>query len=311
MADLKNEFSWSWSRHRAFESCLRRYYLQHYAFWGGWDPSSPAREIYIQKRLNSRPQWIGLTVHEAAEWLLKQVRRGEFPTRERAVERFMRQARRRIEESERGLYRQRPKKSPGFVDHYYDLGTAPDVWEADLAEIERQVDGLFDNDVFLRLSRVPERIVEIEELQQMRVGDVPVWVSLDVLVGDGEGGFVVIDWKTGREHNPETVAKQLGVYGAYVLDRYFGQAPGDPGELALNRVRAMYVNTRENSYETRDLTKEMLDSTVATVRDSAALMRTKLVDVSQNVAQEGDFPMVEEDSAECRRCHFRRQCGRE
>jgi len=250
-------------------------------------------------------------VHEAAEWLLKQVCRGEFPTPERAVERFMRQARRRIEESERGLYRQRPKKSPGFVDHYYDLGTPSDAWEADLEEIERQVRGLFDNDVFLRLSRVPERIVEIEELQQMRVGDVPVWVSLDVLVRDGDGGFVVIDWKTGREHNAEVVAKQLGVYGAYVLDRYLGQTPGASTDAAVSRVRAMYVNTRENSYETRDLSRDMLDSTVATVQESAALMRAKLVDVPQNSAREADFPRVEVGSSECGRCHFRRECGRE
>ncbi|MFT7519705.1 MAG: hypothetical protein ACI9MC_001848, partial [Kiritimatiellia bacterium] len=104
MAELKNEFSWSWSRHRAFGECARRYWLNHYAFWGGWSRGSPAREIYIQKKLNSRPQWIGTTVHEAAEWVLKQVVRGNYPQPERVEERFMREAKRRIEESERGIY---------------------------------------------------------------------------------------------------------------------------------------------------------------------------------------------------------------
>lgn len=311
MAELKNEFSWSWSRHRAFESCKRRYYLQHYGFWGGWSPSSPAREIYIQKRLNSRPQWIGLTVHEAAEWVLGQVRRGQFPPKERVVERFLRAAQRRVDESARGLYRQRPKKSPGFIDHYYDLDTPEEVWQADLDEIGRQIAGLFDNDVFLRLTRVPERIVEVEQLEQMLVGDVPVWVSLDVLVGDGEGGFVVIDWKTGREHDPETVARQLGVYGAYVLDRYFGQAPDGPGPRPVDQIRAMYVNLREGSWETRPLVEEQVQATVQTIGDSAAAMREMLTNPAENVARRQDFPMVDQGSAECARCNYRRECGRE
>ena len=81
MADLRNEFSWSWSRHRAFGDCQRKYWLQHYAFWGGWDPASPppVREIYIQKRLTSRGLWLGTLVHEAAEFVLGQVRHGRFP----------------------------------------------------------------------------------------------------------------------------------------------------------------------------------------------------------------------------------------
>ena len=310
MADLKNEFSWSWSRHRAFETCLRRYYLQHYAFWGGWDPGSEAREIYIQKKLNSRPQWIGTTVHQAAEWVLGQVRRGHYPPPERVVERYERAARRMVDESARGLFRIRPKKSPGFVDHYYDLNTPEDAWEADLQEISRQIRGLFDNRVFLRLTSVPGRIVEVERLEQLFVGDVPVWVSLDVLVSDGEGGFVVIDWKTGRAHDAETVVRQLGVYGAYVVQRYLRQDPGRVEADQLDRVKVMYVNLREETYDTRDLDLAAMRETLATIDTSSARMRELLVDVGENVAKEADFPMLEEGAEACAHCAFRRTCGR-
>jgi len=311
MADLKNEFSWSWSRHRAFRSCLRRYYLQHYAFWGGWESDSPAREIYIQKKLNSRPQWIGTTVHQAAEWVLKQVQRGHYPAPERVVERYERAARRTIDESQRGLYRFSPKHKPGFVDHYYALDTPSDAWEADLAEISRQIRGLFDNKVFLRLTRVPERMVEVEQLEQLHVGDVPVWVSLDVLVSDGDGGFVVIDWKTGRAHDGETVVRQLGVYGAYVVQRYLRRDPHQVDGELLDRVKVMYVNLREHSFDTRDLVVEGMQQTLQTIRTSAAGMRDLLRDVSENVADEADFPMLEEGAEACAHCPFRRSCGRD
>ena len=311
MAELKNAFSWSWSRHRAFQTCLRRYYLQHYAFWGGWEPGSDAREIYIQKKLTSRPQWIGITVHEAAEWVLGEVRRGHYPRPDRVVERFSRQARRMVDESARGLYKIRPKRSPGFVDHYYGQGTSPDAWEADFEEIARQIRGLFDNPVFLRLTRVPGRIVEVERLEQLSIGDVPIWVSLDVLVADGDGGFVVIDWKTGREHDAETVARQLGVYGAYVIDRYIGHDPALAPQQIIARIKAMYVNLRESSYETRPLDAPTLTQTLAIIRESAGRMRELLVDVEQNVANVEDFPMLAEGSAPCGRCAFRRTCLRE
>jgi CRISPR/Cas system-associated exonuclease Cas4 (RecB family) len=309
MGALKNTFSWSWSRHRALRTCPRKYWLQHYGFWGGWRRDHPAREIYIQKKLNSRPQWLGTTVHAAAEWVLGQLRRpgGAPPAPERVVERTLRAARRSIEDSEAGRFRDDPKRRPGFLDHYYELDTPADAWEADLSEIERQVSGLFDNGVFRRLARSTDRIAEVEQLRRLDLDGVPVWVSLDVLVEDGEGGFVVIDWKTGRHHDPDAVARQLGVYGLYVIRAYLGHLPE---EEAARRVKVMYVNLRHGDWETRELSGELLSETRDTVRTSAEAMRARLVDPAENTAREADFPPLPEGSPECAHCPYRRSCGR-
>lgn len=311
MADLKNEFAWSWSRHRAFQTCDRFYYLQHYGFWGGWENGAANREIYIQKKLSTRPMWIGITVHEAAEWLIGQIRQGHYPAPDRVVERTLRTARRAIEESERGIYRIRPKRSPGFVDHYYGLGTPRDAWAEDLAEIERQIRGLFENRVFQRLASVPERIVEVERLEQVRIAGVPVWVSLDVLVTDGSGGFVIIDWKTGKAHDADTVVRQLGVYGAYVLDRYLNAPPSRASEVLFGRIKGMYVNLRTGEHHVSDLDGPAVGTMVETVRASAAAMRERLQDTYRNIAIEDDFPKLPEGSEACARCVHRRACGRD
>ncbi|MCB9742026.1 MAG: hypothetical protein H6740_05470 [Alphaproteobacteria bacterium] len=34
MGELQNTFSWSYSRHGLFAQCRRKYWLNHYAFWG-------------------------------------------------------------------------------------------------------------------------------------------------------------------------------------------------------------------------------------------------------------------------------------
>jgi len=311
VAELKNEFSWSWSRHRAFQRCLRQYYLLHYGSWGGWDATSPAREVYVQKKLNSRAQWLGIAVHEAAEWVLNEVRRGHFPSPDRLVERTLRRGRIAIEESRAGMYRFNPKRSPGFVDHYYGLEPGEEAWAADLVELERQVRGLFENRVFLRLARVPERIREVERLETLRVEDVPVYVSLDVLVSDGDGGFVIIDWKTGKEHDSETVVAQLGVYGLYVFDRYFRIPPSASVERPVGKVTTMYVNLRTGHHEVHQPTDEVLVGTVEVIRTSAQAMRERLADRRENIAREDDFPRVDAGHPACTSCAFRRTCGRE
>lgn len=303
---FKNDFSWSWSRRSTFETCLRKYYYQHYGFWGGWKTSADAetRELYIQKKLLTRAQWMGIVVHEAAEWTLKAVSRGGFPPPEDVVARFGTQARRQILDSQHSRYLQNPKRFPGFVEHYYRSEEAD--WTPNLEEIERQVRGLFTNPVFLRLTSVAPRILEVEELRQIRIDDVPVWVSLDALVQDGNGGFVIVDWKTGQNHTSEKVMGQLGIYGLYVLDAYVP-------ETATPRpsIQAMYVNTRHSTYETVMIDQEAIDTAKRVVRDSAEKMRSFLRDIPENHANKADFPMLPEDSLRCQKCAYRRSCDRE
>jgi hypothetical protein len=300
--EFKNEFSWSWSRHQAFERCKRLYWYQHYGFWGGWKTSSPAREIYIQKRLNSRPQWLGTKIHEAVEWTLREVRAGRRPPPRYVVDRTLEQARREIEDSARERYRENPKKYPGFAEHYYGQSVSSADWDETLGEMERQLVGFFDSAVFLRLVRVPQQIVEIEELQQVELAGVPVWVSLDVLVRDEAGGFVVIDWKTGAAHDPATVVQQLGVYAAYVRQRYMS----DDGE-----VRVMYANLRHGDHEVRVVTGDLVTQAVGRIEKSASAMTSLLDDAAENIANVQSFPMLEEGSSVCATCVYRRSCERE
>jgi len=48
MGSFKNEFSWSISRDRIFQTCPRQYYYNYYGYWGGWEFNAPqrVRQIY-------------------------------------------------------------------------------------------------------------------------------------------------------------------------------------------------------------------------------------------------------------------------
>lgn len=304
MAAFTNDFSWSWSRHRALATCRRQYYFAHYGFWGGWnrDATPLARQLYLEKKLTTRGMWIGTAVHAAVEGVLKQVGRGRYPEPVDVVARVVAQAEAAVRDSRAGRYRENPKRYPGFACHYFGDPEDLDGLAEEAAEITTSV---FKNPALQRLSAVPERIREVERLEQLTVGDVPVWVSLDVLVADGQGGYVVIDWKTGSHHDLDQVRQQLGIYALYVLSRYLGGASSDVG-----RVKTMMVNLRSGEQEVHLCDDGHLAEATGLVRSSAATMRGLLRNILANEAHIDDFPVLEVGAPACERCLFRRSCGR-
>lgn len=301
MGELPNRFSWSFSRHVLFEDCPRSYYLSYYGAWNGWSRGAPprTRELYTQKNLTTAAMWVGTVVHEVAEGALQALQQGQQPWVERAVELALGRARGDIEASRQGRYRQDPKRTPGFQEHYYP-GAEPD-WDAELAEIQRQIHTLFDHPVFRRMLEVPERILEVELLRQHTIAEVPVWVRLDALMAGDEGRVVVVDWKTGRDHDEGEIGRQLGVYGIYVSERR---------GLPVEQVQALHVNLRYNTWTAHPIDPATLDLTRALVRRSADAMLERLVDRERNVAREEDFPLLPAGDARCARCRFRGDCGR-
>lgn len=304
MAELLNELVWSHSRAGAFAGCLRAYWFAYYGSWGGWKAEAPAevRDAWVQKKLTSRAMWTGTVVHGVAEHALRELREGRGPVPlEDAVRAALAGARRDIEGSESGAWLARPAKRVGFREHYYDEAVEPEAWSAALAEIERQVRVLWEQRTFRRLHEVPGRIRELEELRRFRVGDVDVYVVLDVMVDDGRGGAVILDWKTGSHHESEEIAAQLGVYGLYATE-----VLGLPAEGLV----AMHVNVRHGTETRHPVGEAEIAMARERIRTTTAAMRARLVDVAGNVAAREDYPVLPEGDPTCRSCGFRGICGR-
>ena len=76
---LKNEFSWSKSRHEKLAECPRQYFFHYYGSWGGWERGAApdVKELYTLKKLTARPAWAGSTVHDTIKRALTLVRDGQ------------------------------------------------------------------------------------------------------------------------------------------------------------------------------------------------------------------------------------------
>ena len=304
MADLVNELVWSHSRSKAFAGCKRAYWFNYYGSWGGWDAAAPTdvRDAYVQKKLTTRAMWTGTVVHQVAEDALRRVRDGDAPRPvEQVVAAVRNRARREIAESLDGSWLARPARRVGFREHYYQEDVAPESWEAAILEIERQAHVLWEHRLFRRLQAVPGRIRELEDLRRFPVDGVDVYVALDVLVDDGRGGVVILDWKTGDNHDGADIAAQLGVYGLYAT-----QQLGVPAD----RIVAMHVNLRHDTETRHPVGAAEIEAARSTIATSTASMRERLADVAGNLALPEAHPPLPVGDPACATCTFRGICGR-
>ena len=133
MSNYVNDFSWSYSRHTTFQTCLKKYYFSYYAAWGGWQENAAARtrEIYRLKRLFTRQQWAGHHAHQAIGALLKNIPRRTDDSFAASVEaRQIERMRREFRDSRSGAYRANPARIPGLFEHEYNLELPAEEWKA-------------------------------------------------------------------------------------------------------------------------------------------------------------------------------------
>ncbi len=305
MAELTNDFTWSKSRHEKFHECLRAYFYQYYGSWGGWEAeaSSAVRELYVLKKLSSRWQWAGSLVHGALEELLERARRtGRFRELGEVVDRTRQRARHEWAGSREKSYWREPSRAAGLVEHEYAEPVPGQEWKRIWDEvIEASLGAFYASEAFGRIRETPrDRWLGVDELDSWTFEGTKVWVAVDFAFKDEEGVVHVIDWKTGRER--EVDHTQVGIYALYAQEKWGAPLDGVAGEL-------VYLSTPTGERVTVSADPASLDGCKDEMRRSIGAMRAALSDPDRNVAQLERFP--QRSSADhCRRCPFRRPCGR-
>jgi hypothetical protein len=303
---LQNEFSWSKSRAEKFADCRRAYFFTYYGSWGGWEApaGSSVRELYVLKKLSSRWQWAGSLVHEALKRALTRAKAtGELPPLERLLEQTRAKARAEWAGSREKSYWREASRIVGLVEHEYGEPVADADWKG---LYEGVVDGclraFYASELKEEILRTPrERWLTVDELDSWSFEGTKIWVAVDFAYRDAEGRVHVLDWKTGKERDVDHV--QVGTYALYAHGKWNVAVDSVVGGL----VYLAGSGGAERVSVAADRTA--LDACTSTMRASIASMKASLEDAGRNVAREEAFPRLE-DRAECRRCPFRRPCGR-
>jgi CRISPR/Cas system-associated exonuclease Cas4 (RecB family) len=304
MADLHNDFTWSKSRHEKFKECLRAYYYQYYGSWGGWEAEagSPVRELYVLKKLSSRWQWAGSVVHGALKTMLERARHtGEFRPLEALIDRTRAKARAEWANSRDKSYWREASRISGLVEHEYAEPVPNEEWRRLWEEVvEGSLRSFYASPTFELLRHIsPERWLAVDELDAWDFEGTKIWVALDFAYRGDEGQVHVLDWKTGRERDVDRT--QLAIYTLYAEQKWGVEADRVVGGLVYLGAGAERLSASADA--------DTLETCQQEMRRSIAAMRGLLDDAQANRASEERFPKLLPE-ASCRRCPFRRPCGR-
>ena len=308
MAEITNEFSWSKSRHEKFAECRRAYFFAYYGSWGGWEApaGSGVRELYVLKKLSSRWQWAGSVVHGALKQVLSRMRvTGDLVPLDKVLDRTRSRARAEWAGSREKSYWREASKIVGLLEHEYGEPVADGDWRKLYDQVvEGSLRAFYGSAVLQEILSTP-RVdwLVVDELDSWDFEGTKIWLAVDFAYRDREGRVHLLDWKTGKERGVDHV--QVGTYALYARQKWGVPEDGVAGGL----VYLVGNGTPAGERVTVAADPAALEACRSEMRASIAGMKAALADPAHNLAREETFPR-QEDRASCRRCPFRRPCGR-
>jgi CRISPR/Cas system-associated exonuclease Cas4 (RecB family) len=301
MSTFKNEFSWSISRDRVFQTCPRQYYFNYYGYWNGWEYNAPqrTREIYILKQLKNRFMWAGSKVHDCINHSLTNLQRGiSVLDVDQIVDITLNQMREEFRSSREKRYHTHPKTCALF-EHEYEVDILDAEWKRVADDMEQCLRNFYSSETFDMLKELPRKMwLEVEDFSSFNLNNTKIWAVLDCSFWTEDGDITIIDWKTGRSMS-EDVSMQLSCYAMYAMEKW-GVDP--------EKVKLIEYNLLGNQGVEFSVSGAEIENIKSYIAGSIADMQSLLVDVGDNVPKEEEaFQKVENERVR-EGCNFRKVC---
>ena len=182
--EFKNQFSWSFSRHSAFNACKRKYYYSYYGSWGGWnkDADDLSRKLYMLNKMTSLPMLAGSIVHDEVEKILKTLRYGRNADQEKSKENVIKIFKQAWSQSKNKEWEDNPKWKTNLFEHYYDQKPS-DQQLLDIRDLMiNSIDGFFASDSYRFIQTMSDsQWLAIEDLDFLRCIEQNYGLSLTLL----------------------------------------------------------------------------------------------------------------------------------
>ncbi|MGH9338583.1 MAG: PD-(D/E)XK nuclease family protein [Acidobacteriota bacterium] len=301
MPPLKNDFSWSLSRHKAFQACPRRYYLASYRSWGGWEARADklTKLCYRLSKMQNLWTWSGAIVHSQIENCLRRIAAGMDPGEsadliEPAAIEALRVG---WVQSKSGAWKSDPKGAVNLFEHYYDQPVEQRLTELIKQRVVNSLRYFRESSAFeFILACGPGRWKSLEQFQSFQLGKLKVGLRIDFAAATSEDQAIIWDWKTGKPAEDDTL--QAAIYTLYAMTAW-----GYP----LERVVTEFVYLTQGTLNSTLWNEQVIEGIRARIHGSAMELYALLDDPEKNLARAQNFPMTE-NRAECARCNFYEAC---
>lgn len=301
MADFVNNFSWSISRSDMFDYCKRKYYLNYYDSWGGWDWNATPRRrlIYFLKNRQFAEMWVGDVVHKAIKYTIENKTKVD-------EDRITDIIRRRLDKDFQisAAFTKNTAKPKDFwlFEHYKQL-------DIDLgALIEKAIlciRNFFRSDPYREIMEIDNKDIiyldsgNIDEMQFELDGTV-VYAIPDLCYKNKDEHIVLIDWKTGRAPDTE-LTPQLKLYSLRLS--LFDQLHPDEKE-----IYAYSVYLQDGTQKGRRIQRADLDMIRVKANASMSEMKAVLKDIDNNVPKDVNLFPKTDHTKKCLSCVYQEVC---
>lgn len=129
-----------------------------------------------------------------------------------------------------------------------------------------------------------------EKLDSFSVGDTNVWVRPDLCYRDGDGQFVITDWKTRRREAFESPTLQLQTYALWAREKF---------EPDIDQVRLQLAFTSTGDILPQLVSEADLEATRERINSDT--------EAWQNLTQQSSFP-TDPAVEKCRSCSYLYYC---
>jgi len=300
MNQIRNEFSWSKSRHDVVQTCPRQYYFNYYGYWGGWErnASERTRQIYILKNLKNRYMWAGNMVHECIKHTLKNLHRGiTVLDVDDIISITINKMREEFRSSKKRRYLSHPKTCALF-EHEYELSLPDSDWKQIADDVVKCLKNFYGSKTFEMLRMVAQQDwLEIENFSFFHLDGIKIWAVLDCSFRTKEG-ITIIDWKTGRGTTSD-LSLQLSCYAMYGIEKW---------KIKPEDIKVVEYNLLSNQSAEFSITEGEIVNTRAIIKGSIADMQSLLIDVENNIPKEEKFFSKIKDDNIRQGCNFRNVC---
>lgn len=296
------EKSWSISKMKVIENCLREYYYTYYGSHNGWlwESNEEQKIAWRLKKLTNIWLMFGDKLHRIIKETIKDF---DGNVDSNYLKNLMRNnlnigVKESIIKYREGSWDDYPKGE--MLQEYYYGNKLDDRTVKEIKErIELCVDGFLESTTYKEIVEDKCKVLEVDEgnFDFIVVNGVKVYALIDTLYIDNEGYYIISDWKSGKfgEHDRE----QLLVYVLYVMEKY-----GVPLEKIKGRIE--YLLTGEEaeytfSHEEILLVNNRIDMDLNVID-------AFLVDKSINKPRVKDDFLMCDNLKKCQKCKFRKLC---
>ncbi len=298
-------FSWSSSRKGTFDECRRKYYYNYYHSHNGWEDNAPpdVKLTYRLKKLTGIHLLLGSAVHEVAEYAAKMLKStGSLPPKEKLIEkvRFLLNSAWK-ESRQRREWEENPGRYLMLHSFYYGDGLTGKVIDRIKEKMYAAVPNILASDTFREIAPLGGDSIEItESMDTFRLHGTDIYAVPDLVYRGPSGKQVVVDWKTGKEHDSHPA--QIHVYCLYLMKKY---------KTGLNDMRGRVEYLISGISRDVKVDEESLELAADEIKLSIDKMKSELKDPDKNIPLEKEKYPLTRHRRFCRYCNFYQLCADE